>query len=144
LSTLKRNNLTVINKTDKDIDRTMFDNVLEIISAGEGIESKTMNLVLTNDETIREFNRKYLGKDALTDVISFPSEIDFMPFLGDIIIDIEVADGQKGKQSLQSELQFLFMHGLLHLLGYDHLSSDTEKVMKKKEKEYFSRMKEKL
>jgi probable rRNA maturation factor len=89
-------------------------------------------------------NRKYLGRDTLTDVISFPSDQEIAPFLGDIIIDIEVADRQKGERDLISELQFLFLHGLLHLLGYDHISTAAEMLMKKKERKYFSLIKENI
>jgi len=99
--------------------------------------------MLTNDGSIRDYNRRFLGNDALTDVISFRSDIDFIPFLGDIIIDTDVADEQKGKKSLKDELQILFLHGLLHLLGYDHLSAGDEVIMKNKEREYLSKIREK-
>jgi len=143
LSTLKKNNLILLNNTSKEFVEQIFLTVLSVVEGNENIEDKSINLMLSDDGSIKEYNRKYLGKDALTDVISFPSDIDFIPFLGDIIIDIDVADEQKGKKSLNEELQFLFLHGLLHLLGYDHLSAENEIAMKDIEKEYFSKIREK-
>ena len=142
MSTLKKNNLILLNHTSKEFADQIFLTVLTVVEDNENIKDRSINLMLSNDGSIKEYNRKYLGNDALTDVISFPSDTDFMPFLGDIIIDIDVADEQKGKKSLNEELQFLFLHGLLHLLGYDHLSAEAEITMKFKEKEYFSKIRE--
>jgi len=108
------------------------------------LNNRTVNVLLTDDGSIRDYNKKYLGKDTLTDVISFTSDLSFMPFLGDIIIDTAVAEEQKGKNTLTEELQYLFMHGLLHLLGYDHISTEAGKVMKMKEQKYFLILKENL
>lgn len=144
MSTPKKNSLNLINKTDKSFPEAAFQEVLEIVQRSENTGNKLVTLILTADGSIRELNRKYLGKDALTDVISFPSEQEIAPFLGDIIIDIKVAESQKGKRDLISELQYLFLHGLLHLLGYDHISAAAKKVMKKKEIKYFSMIKEKI
>ncbi len=93
-------------------------------------------------EGIREINRDYRGKDAPTDVISFaflddkdprdrinPFEGDIM--LGNIIICVDRAKEQAREigQSPDRELCFLFVHGLLHLLGYDHMSKEDEERM---------------
>ena len=144
MSTLKKKNLNIINQTDKPISKAAFERVLEVVNHFEAIGNKSVNLLLTEDGSIRELNRKYLGRDTLTDVISFASDQEIAPFLGDIIIDIDVADRQKGKRDLISELQFLFLHGLLHLLGYDHISAAAEMLMKKKERKYFSLIKENI
>lgn len=97
-----------------------------------------VNLLLSNDSSIKELNRKFLGNDKVTDVLSFPSELVFIPLLGDIIIDTEVADAQKGINSLKDEVLYLFLHGLLHLLGYDHLSKAMADVMFEKQKYYWN------
>lgn len=83
-------------------------------------------VVLTNDEQLRELNRQYLGVDATTDVLSFPSgETDPDTggiYLGDVVISIPRADVQAtaAGHKLDAEVQLLVVHGVLHLLGYDH------------------------
>ncbi len=89
-----------------------------------------VSLLLTNDETIRELNNQYRSKDKPTDVLSFPMEDKLM--LGDIVISIDTAKKQAEEReiALEREVAFLFIHGLLHLLGYDHETSlDDEKEM---------------
>lgn len=95
-----------------------------------------ITIVLTDDAHIRKLNRDYLGIDAPTDVLSFPasetdgseingSEIDpetGSPYLGDIIISMPYAarSAAKAGHPLESEVQLLVVHGVLHLLGHDH------------------------
>ena len=91
---------------------------------------------------MREFNRLYLGRDYPTNVISFAmSEGDYgdvnPQVLGDIIISVEKAltEGEAYGASLKESLDFLMIHGLLHILGYDHESGDTEEALRMHEKE---------
>ena len=88
-------------------------------------------LALVTDARIRKLNRTYRGKDYATDVLSFPSDrkdgkgrkgAPFQPMLGDIVIATGVARRQARDlgHSLAVELRVLALHGLLHLLGYDH------------------------
>lgn len=89
-----------------------------------------VSLLLTNDEIIKELNNQYRNKDKPTDVLSFPMEDKLM--LGDIAISIETAKKQAEEReiALEREVAFLFIHGLLHLLGYDHETSiEDEKEM---------------
>lgn len=130
-------NVNLINETSRKISDDLFQRVFEIVQRNENIESKKcLNLRLTEDITIKELNKKFLGKDEFTDVIAFPFSSQEIPFLGDIIIDINIACEQRGKNSLQRELEILFLHGLLHLLGYDHLSRSDARIMRSKEKKY--------
>ncbi len=142
MNTRKKKNLNLINQTKRIFPNDAFQKILDTIQQYEDIDNKTVSLVLTDDGRIRDLNRKFRGKDAVTDVISFPSQQEVAPFLGDIIIDIEVADEQKGEKSLLAELQYLFLHGLLHLLGFDHISAADELVMREKEKKYLYILKE--
>ena len=80
------------------------------------------SVVLVSDAAMRDYNREFRGKNRSTDVLSFPNqedEGDEEPYLGDILICVEAAAHQE-KHSLLQELQVLSLHGLLHLLGYDH------------------------
>ena len=89
-----------------------------------------ISLLITNDETIHQLNKEYRQKDKPTDVLSFPMEDEVM--LGDIVISLDTAKNQAQEREigLEREIVFLFIHGLLHLLGYDHETSvEDEKEM---------------
>lgn len=89
-----------------------------------------ISLLITNDETIHLLNKEYRQKDKPTDVLSFPMEDEVM--LGDIVISLDTAKNQAQERDigLEREIAFLFIHGLLHLLGYDHeTSAEDEKEM---------------
>ncbi len=88
--------------------------------------SGELTVVLTSDAQLRELNLRYLGIDAPTDVLSFPSsEIDpetRASYLGDVLISVPRAEAQAraAGHPLEAEVQLLVVHGVLHLLGYDH------------------------
>ena len=87
-----------------------------------------ISLLLTDDETIRQLNKEYRNKDKSTDVLSFPMEDDIM--LGDIVISVDTASRQAAEAeiNIDRETAFLFIHGLLHLLGYDHETSQEDEA----------------
>jgi probable rRNA maturation factor len=100
-----------------------------------GTPEDELSIVLTGDEEIQQLNNQYLGIDAPTDVLSF-SGGDIDPengkkYLGDIIISYPRARSQadaRGGTAL-SEMQLLVVHGILHLLGYDHAEDQEKKEM---------------
>jgi probable rRNA maturation factor len=83
-----------------------------------------MTVAIVSDARLRALNRQYRKKNKLTDVLSFPS--DEHGFLGDVVIASGVAARQAraAGHSLATELRVLALHGLLHLLGYDHERDD--------------------
>jgi len=83
-----------------------------------------MTVAIVSDARVRALNREYRKKDKATDVLSFPSEES--GFLGDVVIASGVAARQarEAGHSLATELRVLALHGLLHLLGYDHQRDD--------------------
>ena len=94
-----------------------------------------LSLVLSNDDRLRELNRAYLDIDAPTDVLSFPFD-ETIPdssalYLGDVIISFQraAAQAQAANHSLKDELELLVVHGVLHLLGYDHAEPDEKQAM---------------
>ena len=91
------------------------------------------------DPEIHRLNRQYRQKDKPTDVLSFPLADDLCPaLLGDVVISVDTATRQahRRKHSLREEVQILLIHGVLHLLGYDHEVSRSEAIrMRKKERE---------
>jgi probable rRNA maturation factor len=100
-----------------------------------------LSLVLTDDARLQEMNRDYLGIDAPTDVLSFPaSETDPQTgarYIGDILISIPRAQDQADSAGhpLDSEVQLLVVHGMLHLLGHDHAEPDEKARMWKAQAE---------
>ena len=96
----------------------------------------SFNVIIVDNDYIHKLNKEYRNIDRETDVISFALEDDktFNPeerVLGDIYISIDKAKSQSEEygHSLKRELCFLAVHGMLHLLGYDHMEKEDEKVM---------------
>ncbi len=94
-----------------------------------------ITIVLTDDAQLHELNREFLGVDAPTDVLSFPaSESDpetGAAYLGDILISIPRAaqQAQAAGHPVEAEVQLLVVHGVLHLLGYDHAEAEEKTLM---------------
>jgi probable rRNA maturation factor len=122
--------------------------VLEAQGAGAVIE---VGLVIATGERVRELNRDYLGEDEPTDVLAFSAleeegELSFVQppdglfHLGEVIIAYPQAVVQAAEHGhpLQRELAILLIHGLLHLLGYDHDQPDSARRMRAREAELLS------
>mgnify|MGYP001817540816 FL=1 len=108
-----------------------------------------MSILVIDDAAIRAINRDYLGKDCPTNVISFAmqeGEGVQNDLLGDVVISAETAarDAAEAQTSFESELCFLLLHGVLHLLGYDHERGTRAeaKRMEEREREVFSLIRE--
>ena len=122
-----------------------FTAIIEQALKTLGIEDDVeVSCVLVDDERIHEINREYRHIDRSTDVISFAMEdndqfyVEGMPrTLGDIFISVDHAKKQAEEygHSLRREMCFLFTHGILHLLGYDHMKKEDEEVMFKLQEE---------
>lgn len=123
--------IDIENQTDTIINQ----NALEIIA--DTITKKDIDLILVDNQTIQDYNYQYRDKNEPTDVLSFPID-DNMPHapLGSIIISLEYANNIAAKlaHSLDNEVSLLLIHGILHLLGYDHEIDNGE--MREKEKEW--------
>ena len=108
----------------------------------EKLENVEFNIIFVDSDTIHEINRNYRHVDRVTDVISFALEdnetitLDHR-ILGDIYICVERAEEQAKEygHSFLRELAFLSIHGLLHLLGYDHMEKEEEKIMFSKQED---------
>jgi len=99
----------------------------------DSLQLVDLSLILGDDDLLRGMNQQYRGIDTSTDVLSFEDgEIDpdsGLPYLGDIIISVQRAQSQvvAAGHNLVDELQLLVVHGVLHLLGYDH-ADDAQKA----------------
>ena len=110
------------------------------------LKQAELSLAFVTDQTIHELNRQYRHKDRPTDVLSFPLADEYCPsLLGDVVISIDTARRQarQRKRAFADELRALLIHGILHLLGYDHEVSDSEAVrMRRKERELKARLRD--
>ena len=125
--------------------RKIAKETLNALGSPEG----ELSLSLVTDQEITGLNKKHLDRPHPTDVLAFPMrEGDFSEInptlLGDVVISVETAKKQADakKYSLEEELCLLLIHGILHLLGYEHeIPGPRARAMRKKEKELFSLMK---
>ncbi len=107
-----------------------------------GLDDAELSLFLTDDETVHELNRTYRGVDKPTDVLSFSQREgenldEWDNLLGDVIISVEKAQQQAEEygHSMAREVAFLTVHGVLHLLGWDHEEAEDERHMMAKTEE---------
>ncbi len=121
----------------------------------EGGAACELSVAITDDETMRSLNREYAGEDAVTDVLSFSQREgeEFaappggVPPLGEVVIAYPQALRQAARpstgsgradSSVEEELKRLLIHGILHLLGYDHAEPEEERRMRAREEELMS------
>ncbi|WP_264082205.1 rRNA maturation RNase YbeY [Desulfuromonas versatilis] len=121
------------------------------ILSASGCPDAELSVVVVDDEQIRDLNRDYLQRDKPTNVISFAMQegdgAGLNPeILGDVVISADTAarDAAEAGVSFESELYFLLLHGILHLLGYDHERGTEEqaRIMEEREREIFAMLAE--
>ena len=136
-------NIAYENDDLRIIDENPLRSLYRNIYSGENVdENRIVDLVFCNNETIRRLNGDYRKKDSVTDVLSFC--FDDLDYLGEIYICVPQAKEQSKEYglTLDEEVQRLFVHGLFHILGFDHESEDERLVMEKHEKKYIDFEKE--
>lgn len=142
-------NIEVFNETLEQLEKEL-DELKELlinICNDEKLGDGEFNIIIVDNKKIQDINREYRNIDKVTDVISFALEddktikLDNYRMLGDIYICIEKAKEQAIEygHSFKRELSFLAVHGLLHLLGYDHMTKEDEEVMFSKQEEVLSK-----
>lgn len=133
------NYIGIFNQTEKEIEELdEVKRVLEYAVKKENLEKVEFNVIMVDNSYIHELNKTYRGIDRETDVITFALEDEEevvngseSRVLGDIYISIDKAEIQAEEyhHSLKRELSFLAVHGFYHLLGYDHIKKEEEKIM---------------
>jgi len=114
-------------------DSNNYNEIIEkVLNKGSNLlnqQNKEVNIILVNDEKIKELNNQYRHKDYATDVLTFPD--GYLNNLGDIFISVDKCKEQAIDlgHSFDRELGFLCVHGFLHTLGYDHQNEEQEKEM---------------
>lgn len=139
------NEFEIFNQTDRDIpELETVKSVLQHAVVKEKLENVIFNVIIVDNDYIHQLNKNYRNIDRETDVITFAleDEKDMVApvgerVLGDIYISIDKAISQAEEygHSLLRELSFLAVHGFYHLLGYDHMTEEEEKVMFSKQEE---------
>ena len=110
----------------------------------------SLTILLSNNKNIKKLNKKFRNKNKSTDVLSFPSEtkinIKKSPYIGDIVISYEFINKRKALSALEfnSKVTKIFIHGFLHLLGYDHIKLKDFKEMLIEEKKIYQTIEKKL
>ncbi len=131
--------------------KKITQNVIKLVLEEKGKANAEVSVVYVDDAEMRNLNRNYRGINKSTDVLAFPmNEGRFASInpdlLGDIVISVPKARDQAATQdhSIDRELTTLLIHGLLHLLGYDHENDKEEALMKELEMEFMMLVEEEL
>ena len=137
-----------------EVKRAWLKRVIVEALGMEKVADAEVSLIITSDERIHEINRAYRQVDAPTDVIAFAlteetggefvSPPDDILHLGEVVISYPTAVRQASEHyhSVQQELVILIVHGILHLLGYDHMLPGQAKKMQAREKDILEHLKE--
>lgn len=141
---------------DEDLEGSLEARWLERVAgkvlAAQRVDSRVeIGVVITGQERVHQLNRLYLGKDEPTDVLAFPmlprpagegvapfvAPPDGIAHLGEVIVAYPqaVTQASEHQHTVEKELAILIIHGILHLLGYDHEQPDREQAMKARELE---------
>ena len=135
-------------QTECSVDCKILESQIRSILMVLECEDREISVLLTDDRKMRNLNKRYRDKNLTTDVLSFPQneggEEGLNPhLLGDVVISTTTAKRQSTEHglSLEEEIVLLLIHGILHLLGFDHERSDEEAHhMKEKTQELFGRI----
>jgi probable rRNA maturation factor len=142
-------NISIDEPLETDLELGWLEGVARQVLEAEGAGAEAeVGLLIATEERVKELNRDYLGEDAPTDVLAFSAREEGagLPFihppdgllhLGEVIIAYPqaVIQAAEHRHPVKKELAILLIHGLLHLLGYDHDKPDLERRMKTRERE---------
>ena len=115
------------------IQQRKIEKVLETILEDLGCHDRELSVLFTDDDQIALLNNQYLGRTGPTNVLAFPmedphQETTVSPMLGDVVISLDTAarESREAGESFEETVYRLLIHGILHLLGFDHERSPTE------------------
>ena len=148
-------------ETDFDKQKTAEEVIAHVLKQEGCPWECEVDILITDSEEVREYNKEYRGKDQTTDVLSFPNlewdapadyesegideliEMSMNPetglfILGEICLNKDriISQAEEYGHGIRREYAFLIVHSMLHLLGYDHMEEDEAKVMEEKQKKY--------
>ncbi|HNR79321.1 MAG TPA: rRNA maturation RNase YbeY [Mesotoga infera] len=121
--------IIVQNKTERTIDSKKVSNIAKKVIEKELADTEigSLNILLTDDAEITSINKQFRNKEESTDILSFGYGLEEEP-IGDIVISLEriAEQSQEFGNSFEEELLYITIHGVLHVLGYNHEGDDTE------------------
>lgn len=124
------------------VDKKFLTGVAKKVLKGENRVRERISLAFVSEEEIKKLNKKYRGKNKPTDVLSF--SLNEKEYLGEIIICPEVVkeNSEKYEVDFKKEIARIFIHGILHLCGYDHEKNGKQaKIMEEREERYLNNFK---
>ena len=140
-------NLEILRGFHSKIESHLIERAAEVtLQHQSSPDNAELSIVITDDKNIHGLNRQYRGVDAPTDVLSFPAEFNNpendMSYLGDVLISYPQAEAQalKSAHTIDEEIQLLVVHGILHLLGYDHAEPNDKKRMWQAQEEILAKL----
>jgi probable rRNA maturation factor len=127
---------------DKDEKKNIRSTVLKIFTILVQPKDSEICISFVDDETIRELNNTYRNINRATDVLSFPQDGPDFSILGDIVISVDTAKRHavRYENTYEFEIKKLIVHGILHLLGFDHKKKKETIVMREKEKQLLAQV----
>ena len=126
--------------SEYQFNKIKISNILDSIIKNENCSFSVVNIILENDEYLRNLKKDYFNQDVYTDVISFNLEDSNTPIEGEIYISLPriIANAKKYRNSLNNEFKRIVIHGLLHLVGYNDLTNSDKKQMTSLEDKYIN------
>ncbi len=140
--------ITILDDNDylsRDEKKEIKSKILLILKLLDQSKDCQVCISFINDSDIRELNKTYRNINRATDVLSFPQDGPDYSILGDIVISVDTAKrhAERYGNSLDNEIKKILVHGILHLLGFDHKKKKETTVMREKEKELLAKIKAK-
>ena len=135
-------NLNVENAEQGELNPDVVKSAIITIFSEENLTHEEISVLFISDEEIQAVNKKYLGHDFATDVITFPLHKEFEPIEGEIYISFDTTKQNSKHYGISHNVESLrvVIHGILHLAGYDDSTSELRKRMKAKEDYYLELM----
>lgn len=135
--------IEINNLTNFRVDKKFFTGVAKKVLSGENRARENLSVAFVSPEEIQKLNEKYRKRNNPTDVLSFEKVSQFKDEFSEVVICPKVVkdDTADSPLSLKKEMTKVLIHGILHILGYDHEKSKKEtEIMAEKEKKYFSKI----
>lgn len=131
--------IDIDNQTDRIIDLALIEDVITFTLEKQTLSSANIAVCIVDEPAMQAINADYRGKDKPTNILSFPFDAPEglpkdaleVPFLGDLVICPGVLETEARNQQkhLQDHWQHILIHGILHLLGYDHIEDEEAEIM---------------
>jgi len=131
--------IEINNLTDFPVDKAFFEGVAKKVLKGENKEEEDLSVAFVNAQEMQKLNKEYRKKDMPTDVLSFQKAEGFAGDVNEVVLCPEVVkkNAEAAGVPFEKELTSMFIHGILHTLGYDHEQSEIGAQNMFKKQEYY-------